>query len=103
MNGQPDASRPPSGVDLRDLQDVEARVSRLAERFAQTDPHISAALAHEAQVLRGLMGAQEPAAGSPHGSLHRLRELLSSAVAGGLYEEAKDASLLMLLNRMLGI
>jgi hypothetical protein len=103
MNGLPDASKPPSDVDLRDLQDVEARVSRLAERFSQRDPRIAAALTHEAQVLRDLMGSQPPPVASAHGSLHRLRELVGSAVTGGLYEEAKDASLLMLLNRLLGI
>ena len=37
------------------------------------------------------------------GSLHRLRELYDSALIGGLYEESKDASLLILLNRLLGV
>jgi hypothetical protein len=37
------------------------------------------------------------------GSLHRLREIYDSVLVGGLYEESKDASLLMLLNRLLGV
>jgi hypothetical protein len=95
--------RPDKDVDLEAVRDVETAVTRLAERFAQSDPKISAALQREGQILRELLAGRAPSSGGVRGSLHRLRELYDSVLVGGLYEEAKDASLLMLLNRLLGV
>jgi hypothetical protein len=55
------------------------------------------------QVLRDLLAGQGASGGGVRGSLHRLRQIYDSVLVGGLYEEAKDASLLMLLNRLLGV
>jgi hypothetical protein len=90
-------------LDLEAVREVEAAVTRLAERFAQRDPKVAAALQHEVHVLRDLLAGRAPAGGGVHGSLHRLRELYDSALVGGLYEETKDASVLILLNRLLGV
>jgi hypothetical protein len=92
-----------SDLDLEAVREVEAAVTRLAEHFSQRDPKIAAALKREAQVLGDLLGGRVPASGGVRGSLHRLRELYDSALMGGLYEESKDASLLILLNRLLGV
>jgi hypothetical protein len=94
---------PDKDLDLEAVREVETAVSRLADRFAQRDPKISAALQHEVQVLRDLLAGQAASGGGVRGSLHRLRQLYDSVLVGGLYEEAKDASLLMLLNRLLGV
>jgi hypothetical protein len=91
------------GVDLEDVRKVETAVTRLAERFAQSEPKISAALQREGHILRELLAGRTPSTGGVRGSLHRLRELYDSVLVGGFYEEAKDASLLILLNRLLGI
>jgi hypothetical protein len=85
------------------VRQVEAAVSRLAERLAQRDPHAAAALQHEVRVLRDHLAGNPSTGGGLRGSLHRLRGIFDSALAGGLYEEAKDASLLILLNRILGV
>jgi len=103
MSGSGPEPRPDQDVDLEAVREVEAAVSRLADRFAQRDPRISAALHREVQVLRDLLGGQAAPGGGVRGSLHRLREIYDSVLVGGLYEEAKDASLLMLLNRLLGV
>ena len=102
MGGSGPEPRPDEDLDLEAVREVEAAVSRLADRFAQRDPKVSAALHREVQVLRDLL-AGHAASGGVRGSLHRLRELYDSVLVGGLYEEAKDASLLMLLNRLLGV
>ncbi len=103
MTGTPREPRPDKDLDLQSVREVEAAVSRLAERFAQRDPHMAEALQREARVLRDLLAGREPPTGATRGALHRLRELYNSVLVGGLYEEAKDASLLMLLNRLLGV
>jgi hypothetical protein len=95
--------RPDKDVDLEAVREVETAVTRLAERFAQSDPKISAALQREARMLRELLAGHAPSSGGIRGSLHRLHELYDSVLVGGFYEEAKDASLLMLLNRLLGV
>ncbi len=95
--------QPRSDLDLEAVREVEAAVTRLAERFSESDPKVAAALKREAQVLADLLGGRVPASGGVRGSLHRLRELYDSALVGGLYEESKDASLLILLNRLLGV
>ncbi len=103
MSGSGPEPRPDQEVDLEAVREVEAAVSRLAERFAQRDPRVSAALHREVQVLRDLLAGQGASGGGVRGSLHRLRQIYDSVLVGGLYEEAKDASLLMLLNRLLGV
>lgn len=103
MGGSAPDPRPEEDLDLEAVREVETAVSRLADRFAQRDPKVSAALHREVQVLRDLLAGRAPAGGGVRGSLHRLRELYDSILVGGLYEEAKDASLLMLLNRLLGV
>lgn len=90
-------------LDLEAVREVEAAVTRLSQRFAQRDPGVAAALQREVAVLRELLAGRTLPGGRVHGSLHRLREVYNSALAGGLYEESKDASLLMLLNRLLGV
>jgi hypothetical protein len=99
----PQEPRSDEDLDLQAVRDVEAAVTRLAQRFAQRDPKIAAALEREAQVLGELLAGRGGSTAGVHGSAHRLRELYDSVVAGGLYEEAKDASLLILLNRLLGV
>lgn len=102
MGGSAPEPHSDKDLDLEAVREVEAAVSRLADRFAQRDPKVSAALQREVQVLRDLL-AGRTASGGVRGSLHRLRELYESVLVGGLYEEAKDASVLMLLNRLLGV
>ena len=97
-----------AGGDEQDLdrdavREVEAAVSRLAQRYAQRDPDIAAALQREARILSDLLAGHPPPTGGMHGSLRRLHELYGSILVGGLYEEAKDASVLILLNRLLGV
>jgi hypothetical protein len=94
---------PDKDLDLEAVREVESAVSRLAERYSQRDPKMSAALQRELHVLRDLMAGHAPGSGGLRGSLHRLRELYDSVLVGGLNEETKDASLLMLLNRLLGV
>jgi len=103
MASTPEQPRAESELDLEAMREVEASVTRLADRFAQRDPNMAAALKREAQVLRNLLAGGAPPREGAHGSLHRLRELYDSALVGGLYEESKDASLLILLNRLLGV
>lgn len=101
---QPTGKEPSdTDLDLEAVRQVEAAVSRLAERFAQRDPHVAAALQHEVRVLQDHLAGNPSSGGGLRGSLHRLRGIFDSALAGGLYEEAKDASLLILLNRILGV
>jgi hypothetical protein len=90
-------------LDLQAVREVEAAVTRLAERFAQREPKTAAALQREIHVLRDVLAGRASAGTGVHGSLHRLRELYNSVLVGGLYEETKDASLLILLNRLLGV
>jgi hypothetical protein len=101
MGSSPDES-PDKDLDLEAVREVEAAVRRLAQRFSERDPRMSAALQREVLVLRELLAGQKPS-GGVRGSLHRLRELYDSVLVGGLNEETKDASLLMLLNRLLGV
>jgi len=102
MGSSPEESGPDKDLDREAVREVEAAVGRLAERFLERDPKISAALQREMHVLRDLLAGQKPS-GALRGSLHRLRELYDSVLVGGLNEETKDASLLMLLNRLLGV
>ena len=95
--------KPDKDVDQEAIREVETAVSRLAERFAHSDPKIAAALQREAHLLQELLAGRASSGGGVRGSLHRLRELYDSVLVGGLYEETKDASLLMLLNRLLGV
>jgi hypothetical protein len=95
-------SGPDKDLDLEAVREVEAAVKRLAERYSERDPKMSAALQREVHVLRDLLAGRAPSGGI-RGSLHRLRELYDSILVGGLNEETKDASLLMLLNRLLGV
>ncbi|HEX7156235.1 MAG TPA: hypothetical protein VF229_03415, partial [Burkholderiaceae bacterium] len=99
----PGTDRSDTDLDLEAVREVEAAVTRLAERFARRDPHAAAALQREIQQLRDHLAGNPPSGSGLRGSLHRLRGIFDSAVAGGLYEEAKDASLLILLNRILGV
>jgi hypothetical protein len=103
MGSTPQEPRPEQDLDLQAVREVEAAVARLAERFAQRDPKVSAALQREVGVLRDLLAGHAPAGGALHGSLHRLRDLYGSVLAGGLQEETRDASLIILLNRLLGV
>ena len=103
MASTPEKPRAESELDREAMREVEASVTRLADRFVQRDPKMAAALKREAQVLRDLLAGGTAASESAHGTLHRLRELYNSALVGGLYEESKDASLLILLNRLLGV
>jgi hypothetical protein len=103
MTSMPEKPDADADLDLEAVREVEAAVTRLSERFAQRDPKIAAALQREVHLLRDLLAGRPHASGGVRGSLHRLRELYDSVLAGGLYEEAKDASLLMLLNRLLGV
>jgi hypothetical protein len=104
MSMSSDPKQPPDkDLDLEAVREVETAVSRLAERYAQRDPKMSAALQRELRVLSDLLSGHPPSGGGLRGSLHRLRELYDSVLVGGLNEEAKDASLLMLLNRLLGV
>jgi hypothetical protein len=98
MASTPEQSRLDKDLDLEAVREVETAVAHLAERFAQRDPKVSAALQREVHVLRDLLAGHSPASGV-RGSLHRLRELYDSV----LIEETKDASLLILLNRLLGV
>jgi hypothetical protein len=97
MASTPEQPRPDKDLDLEAVREVETAVAHLAERFAQRDPKVSAALQREVHVLRDLLAGHSPA--GVRGSLHRLRELYDSV----LIEETKDASLLILLNRLLGV
>jgi hypothetical protein len=99
MASTPEQPRPDKDLDLEAVREVEAAVAHLAERFAQRDPKVSAALQREVHVLRDLLAGHAPASGGVRVSLHRLRELYDSV----LIEETKDASLLILLNRLLGV
>ncbi|HEX4583737.1 MAG TPA: hypothetical protein VH183_02840 [Burkholderiaceae bacterium] len=99
MSSTPEQPQADKDLDLEAVREVEAAVAHLAERFAQRDPKVSAALQREVHVLRGLLAGHAPASGGARGSLHRLRELYDSV----LIEETKDASLLILLNRLLGV
>jgi hypothetical protein len=101
MGSNPQA-HPDQDLDLQAVREVEAAVQRLAERYSERDPKIAAALQREVHVLRDLLGGHT-ASGGIRGSLHRLRELYASILVGGLNEEAKEASLLILLNRLLGV
>jgi len=103
MGSSPQEPHSDRDLDLEAVREVETAVSRLAERYAQRDPRMSAALQREVGVLRDLLAGRPPPVGGVRGSLHRLRELYDSVLVGGLNEEAKDASLLMLLNRLLGV
>jgi hypothetical protein len=103
MSKMQEEPREPPDLDLEAMREVEAAVSRLAERYAQRDPKIAAALQREVHVLRELSAGLPRAGGAVRGSLNRLRDLYDAALAGGLYEEAKDASLLILLNRLAGV
>jgi hypothetical protein len=103
MTSMPEKPKVGEDLDTQAVRDVEAAVSRLADRFAQRDPKIAAALRREAVVLRGLLADRQPAAHGLRSSLHRLRELYDSALVAGLYEESKEASLLILLNRLIGV
>ena len=103
MGSSPQEPYPDRDLDLEAVREVEAAMSRLAERYEQRDPKMSAALQREVRVLRDLLAGHTPAGGGIRGSLHRLRELYDSVLVGGLNEETKDASLLMLLNRLLGV
>ncbi len=100
VQGKPRADE---DLDLEAVREVEEAMSRLSERFSQRDPKIAAALQREVAVLRGVLAGRQPAAHVMRGSLHRLREIYDSVLVGGLYEESKDASLLILLNRLLGV
>jgi hypothetical protein len=102
MDSSQQESHPDKDLDLEDVREVEAAVKRLAERYSERDPRMAAALEREVHVLRDLLAGHAPS-GGVRGSLHRLRELYDSVVIGGLNEETKDASLLMLLNRLLGV
>jgi hypothetical protein len=102
MGSNPEEAGPDKDLDLEAVREVEVAVRRLAERFSERDPKVSAALQREVQVLRDLLAGQK-SSGGLRGSLHRLRELYDSVLIGGLNEETKDASLLMLLNRLLGV
>jgi hypothetical protein len=102
MGGTPGKPGSDADLDLQAVREVEAAVTRLAERFARRDPKAAAALQHEVHVLRELLAGRAPPTGV-RGSLHRLRELYDSALVGGLNEETKDASVLILLNRLLGL
>ena len=103
MSGTPDEPSTEADLDLQAVREVEAAVTRLAERFSQRDPKTAAALQREVHLLRDLLAGRATPSGGVRGSLHRLRELYHSALVGGLYEESKDASLLILLNRLLGV
>jgi hypothetical protein len=103
MSGTPGKPGSDADLDLQAVREVEAAVTRLAERFAHRDPKAAAAWQHEVHVLRELLAGRAPPSGGVRGSLHRLRELYDSALVGGLNEETKDASLLILLNRLLGL
>ncbi|HUD24386.1 MAG TPA: hypothetical protein VMQ45_01770 [Burkholderiaceae bacterium] len=103
MASTPEESRAEADLDLEAMREVEASVTRLADRFSQRDPKMAAALKREAHVLRDLLAGGAPPSEGARGSLHRLRELYNAALVGGLYEESKDASLLILLNRLLGV
>jgi hypothetical protein len=103
MGGTPDKPGTDEDLDLQAVREVEAAVTRLTERFAQRDPKTAAALQREVHVLRDLLAGRGAPSAGVRGSLHRLRELYNSALVGGLYEESKDASLLILLNRLLGV
>ncbi len=103
MSSTPEQPRPDRDLDLEAVRQVEAEVTRLAQRFAQRDPKIAAALQREVHILGDLLAGRGETSSGLRGSLHRLRELYDSVLVGGLYEESKDASLLMLLNRLLGV
>lgn len=103
MNSFSDKPHTNVDLDLEAAREVETAMPHLSERFAQRDPEIAAALQRETQVLRDLLAGRDPADHSVRGSLRRLREIYDSLLAGGLYEESKDASLLILLNRLFGV
>jgi len=103
MGSTPDKSHDDQRLDVEAVREVEAAVTRLADRFAQRDPKIAAALQREARILEDLLAGRAPPSGAAHGSLHRLRELYDSFLVSGMVEESKDASLLILLNRLLGV
>jgi hypothetical protein len=91
-------------LDLEAVREVEAALSRLIDRFAQRDSRVAAELQREMHTLRELLAGGHPQTGGGlRGSLHRLRGLYESVLVAGLNEESKDASLLMLLNRLLGV
>ncbi len=103
MTGKQSKPGSDADLDLEALREVEAAVTHLAERYHSRDPKIAAALEHEVHTLRELLSGRAPARAGVRGSLDRLRAVCDSVYAGGLYEEAKDASLLILLNRLLGV
>jgi hypothetical protein len=103
MTSMPDKPRADAEHDLEAVREMEAAVTRLAERVCERDPKIAAALQREVLVLRDLVAGRSPSSGGLRGSLHRLRALYDSVLLGSLNEEAKDASLLILLNRLLGV
>jgi len=104
MTSKPDKPRPDDAeLDLEAVREVEAALSRLIERFAHRDTKIAAELQREMHTLRELLASPRPAGSGLRGSLHRLRSLYDSVLVAGLNEEARDASLLMLLNRLLGV
>ena len=102
MNESNLTGRSSDELDAEALRELDAAVRHLSERYAQRDPQLAAALQHELGVLRGLVGGQATGQGV-QGSLGRLRSMFDAAVAGGLYEESREASLLILLNRLLGV
>ena len=104
MSGTPEKPRPDEAeLDLEAVRQVEAALSRLIDRFAQRDMRVAADLQREMQTLRDLLAGHPQTSGGLRGSLHRLRGLYESVLVAGLNEESRDASLLMLLNRLLGV
>ena len=103
MTSLPEKPRAEAELDLEAVREIQAAVTRLSERFSERDPKIAAALQREVLVLRDLLAGRSPSGGGVRGSLHRLRELYDSVLVGSLNEETKDASLLILLNRLLGV
>lgn len=103
MADKQDIDRAQADVDRETARELEMSLSLLADRVSARHPDIAAALRHEIRLLHDLMDGKVPAPHARSGGLQRLRELYDAIVVAGLYNESKDASVLILLNRLLGV
>ncbi len=90
-------------ADLQGVRALEAALTRLCDQIADKRPDIATALRQEIRLLQDLTEQAQPPQPALQGGLARLRDIYNAVVIAGLYNEAKDASVLILLNRLLGV
>ncbi len=103
MTANQDVDRAQAELDRETARELEMSLSMLADRLSARHPDMAASLRHEIRLLHDLMDGKVPAPHARRGGLQRLREVYNDIVVAGLYSEAKDASVLILLNRLLGV